>query len=170
VVTIASNRTPFQDVEFAVDQLVEIAVRALSPGINDPFTAMTCVDRLGESLCKLARRTVPSPYRYDEKRKLRVIAHPADFASVVDAAFNQIRQYGGSSAAVLIRMLETLAVTANHTTREGDREAPARHAELIQRAATAGIPEESDRRDVEERYELVRAALGRPATAVADDH
>jgi uncharacterized membrane protein len=169
VVTIASNRTPFQDVEFAVDQLVEIAVRALSPGINDPFTAMTCVDRLGEGLCRLARRTVPSPYRYDEHRKLRVIAHPADFAGVVDAAFNQIRQYGHSSAAVLIRLLETLAVIANHTGREGDREALARHAELIYRAAAVGIPEESDRRDVEQRYELVHAALDRPAAAESDD-
>ncbi|MGH8598824.1 MAG: DUF2254 domain-containing protein, partial [Gammaproteobacteria bacterium] len=60
---LGSQRTPVQDVEFAVNQLVEIAVRALSPGVNDPFTAVACVDRLGAALSRLAQRGVPSPYR-----------------------------------------------------------------------------------------------------------
>jgi uncharacterized membrane protein len=67
-----SLRTLTQDVEFAIDQLVEIAVRALSPGVNDPFTAIACVDRLGAALCSLAERVFPSPYRYDEEERLRV--------------------------------------------------------------------------------------------------
>lgn len=167
VFILSAHRTPFQDVEFAIDQLVEIAVRALSPGINDPFTAMTCIDRLGEALCRLAKRTVPSPYRYNDQKQLRVIAYAADFESVVDAAFNQIRQYGRSSAAVLIRMLETLAVVANHTLREADRAALARHAKLVQKAAHGGIPEEEDRKDVEERFAAVTAALANPE--VRDD-
>ena len=159
VFTLAAHRTPFQDVEFAVDQLVEIALRALSPGINDPFTAMTCIDRLGEALCRLAKRPIPSPYRYDEEKRLRVVTHSADFDSVVDAAFNQIRQYGRSSAAVLIRLLETIAVVANHSDRDAVKTALARHAQLVQRAAVGGIPEEEDRKDVEERFRAVQAAL-----------
>lgn len=165
VFTLGTHRTPFQDVEFAVDQLVEIAVRALSPGINDPFTAMTCIDRLGEALCRLAKRSVPSPYRYDEQQHLRVVTHAADFEGVVDAAFNQIRQYGRSSAGVLIRLLETFAVIANHTDNEASRAALARHAKLVERAAVGGIPEEEDRKDVESRFRAVKAALQKPAAS-----
>ena len=55
---LGNQRTQGQDIEFAVNQLVEIATRALSPGVNDPFTAMTCVDQLGSALSRLARREV----------------------------------------------------------------------------------------------------------------
>ena len=58
---LGTQRTSAQDAEFAVQQLVEIAVRALSPGINDPYTAIACVDRLGSALCRLAQREMPSP-------------------------------------------------------------------------------------------------------------
>ncbi len=60
------QRTPTQDVESAIGPLVEVAVRALSPGINDPFTAMTCIDWLGDALIRLAGREIPSAWRYDE--------------------------------------------------------------------------------------------------------
>ena len=118
-----SQRTAFQDVEFTVDQLVEVAVRALSPGINDPFTAIACIDRLGEGLCRLAGRSMPSPFRCDEEGRLRVVARPTTFESVANAAFHQIRQYGRTSAAVLIRLLETFEMVAEQTHREEDRAA-----------------------------------------------
>ena len=95
-----NQRTSAQDIEFAILQLVEIAVRALSPGINDPFTAVACVDRLGSGLCRLVRREMPSPYRFDGQDRLRVVATPITFPQIVDAAFNQIRQHARASAAV----------------------------------------------------------------------
>ena len=73
---LGQDRTPKQDVAFAIRQLVEVALRALSPGINDPFTAIECVNRLGEGLCIVVRRPRPSAYRFDENRRLRVIAEP----------------------------------------------------------------------------------------------
>ena len=97
---LGSQRTEQQDVEFPIDQLVEIAVRALSPGINDPFTAIRCIDQLSAALCHLAQREIPSPYRYDDHDQLRILAEPISFADATDAAFNQIRQYGKSSVAV----------------------------------------------------------------------
>jgi uncharacterized membrane protein len=142
-----------------VDQLVEVAVRALSPGINDPFTAITCIDQLGEALCLLAGRKIPSSHRYDDENHLRVITQPPSFAAVVNAAFNQIRQYGRESPAVLIRMLETLAIIADHVRRQDDRSALQLHAELILRACARAVPEEMDRKDVEERYASVQIAL-----------
>lgn len=152
-------RTPAQDLEFAVRQLVEIAMRALSPGINDPFTAMACVDRLGAALCRLAGREIPSPYRYDAENKLRVVADAVTFASVTDAAFNQIRQYGRSSAAVTIHLLDMLAVIAERIQRKEDRAALRRQALMIKRGSETALPEEQDRKDVELRYQAVLQVL-----------
>lgn len=156
---LASQRTPFQDVEFAIDQLVEVAVRALSPGVNDPFTALNCIDRLGEALCRLASRSSPSALRFDDQHQLRVVTYPADFRAVSNAAFNQIRQYGASSAAVIIRLLETIAVISGFARRLDDRAALAHHAELALRAGRRGLSEEADVADLEERYKAVRARL-----------
>ncbi len=149
---VGRQRTPVQDLEFSVLQLVEIAVRALSPGVNDPFTAMTCVDRLASALCRLAGRDIPSPLRVDERGRLRVIAPATTFSAVVDAAFNQVRQNARTSAAVSIRLLEAIATIAASVTRPDDRTALRRHAEMVARGAREGLPEENDRADVEQRY------------------
>jgi uncharacterized membrane protein len=156
---LGNLRTSAQDVEFAIHQLVEIAVRALSPSVNDPFTAIACVDRLGSALSRLAQRKMPSPYRHDGQRRLRVVAVPITFAEIVDASFNQIRQYARPSAAVTIRLLETIAVIAEAVHRPEDRAALRRHAEMIVRGAREGLPEGEDRRDVEARFEMTVAAL-----------
>ncbi len=86
-------RTPRQDVIYAIDELVEVGVRALSPGINDPFTAMSCVERLAAALGRLAGREMPAPFRYDDEKQLRVIARPMTFAQAMHTAFDQIRQH-----------------------------------------------------------------------------
>ena len=153
------ERTLTQDVEFAVDQLVEVAVRALSPGTNDPFTAIRCIDRLGAALCQLTGRVMPSPYRYDDTGTLRVIVPAVTFAGVTDAAFNQIRQYGRTSAAVTIRLLERIAAVAIHTYREEDRAVLLRHAVMIEQDSHAGLPQEQDRQDVQARFQAVVRAL-----------
>ena len=154
-VVLGRQRTANQDLEFAVDQLVEIAVRALSPGLNDPFTAITCVDRLGSALSRLAARDWPSVYHHDTNTQLRLIAPIATFPAITDAAFNQIRQYGRSSAAVSIRLLESIAVIAGFTSRPEDRAALTRHAEMITRGAREALPEIEDRQTVEQRYQAV---------------
>jgi uncharacterized membrane protein len=160
-----SVRTPMQDFEFVVHQLVEIAVRALSPGINDPYTAISCIDRLASGLARLARRKIPSPYRLDEGGRLRVIAESVQFPTAVDAAFDQIRQYGRGNASILIHLLEVIADLIEVVADEGSRAAMRRHAEMIARAATESLPEENDRRDVEERVHAIAQALAAPAVA-----
>jgi uncharacterized membrane protein len=156
---LGAERTEEQDLEFAVHQLVEVALRALSPGINDPFTAMNCIDHLGAALSRLAEREIPSPYRYDSAGQLRVITPVVSFPDVMDAAFNQIRQYGRSSAAVTIRLLDTLAVLARRVRREEDRLAVARHATMIENGSREALPEPRDRKDVEKRCRAVLTAL-----------
>ena len=149
---VGSQRTDQQDIEFSINQLVEIASRALSPGINDPFTAVRCIDQLSAALCHLVQKEVPSAYRYDDEDKLRVIAEPVSFVNVIDAAFNQIRQYGQTSVAVTMRLLEAIAVIASFTHTKVDRAALLRHANMIERGSHKGIPEELDQKDVKERY------------------
>lgn len=156
---LGNQRTSAQDIEFAVNQLVEIAIRALSPGVNDPFTAMTCVDHLGSALCRLAERDMPSPYRHDTRGQLRVITPVFRFPDVTDAVFNQIRQYARSSTAVTIRLLETIAAVAGFIQRPEDRVALLRHAKMIARGARGGLPEDEDRQEVEEHFQSAKQLL-----------
>ena len=156
---LGAQRLRIQDVEFAIDQLVEIALRALSPSINDPFTAMACVDRLGVALAHLAEQQIPSGYRYDDENTLRLIADSVTFEGLVETSFNQIRQYGRSSVAVTIRLLETIAVIAAHTHTQTEREALRQQAKMIKQGSDEAIPEEHDRQDVEESYQIVARIL-----------
>ncbi|MDQ2918631.1 MAG: DUF2254 domain-containing protein, partial [Verrucomicrobiota bacterium] len=126
-----AQRTPTQDIEYSIDQLVEVAVRALSPGINDPFTAITCIDWLGAALMRVGGRKIPSGWLYDEQHHLRVIATSTDFAGIAASALNQVRQYGSKSVAVAIRMLEVLTKVAPHLQRENDRAVLLVHAQKI---------------------------------------
>ncbi|GJL61981.1 MAG: hypothetical protein NPIRA04_06350 [Nitrospirales bacterium] len=153
------QRTQEQDVEYAIDQLVEVAVRALSPGINDPFTAINCIDRLGEALCYAAGCAFPSPYRYSEQHVLRIIASHVTFRGMTEAAFNQIRQYGRSSVAVLIRLLESIEVILSCVHLEKDRHALRDQANMIKRGSEEALSEEMDRLEVKKRYQAVMIAF-----------
>lgn len=105
--SIGERQAAAQDLEFAVRQLVEVAVRALSPGINDPFTAIAVLDRLGATLCAIADRQMPAPVlRRDERATL--VRNTPDYDGLCDAMFHMIRQNSGGSAAVLIRLVETV--------------------------------------------------------------
>lgn len=157
VFIVGSQRVPAQDVEYAANQLVEVAVRALSPGVNDPFTAITCVDRIGSALSVLARRAMPSPRHYDAEGVLRVIFPAVTFVDVLDCSLNQIRQYARDSAAVNIRMLEMIAVVAQFARRPEDIAALRLHADMIARGAD--LPEEEDRKTLYQRHQLAKDRL-----------
>lgn len=156
---LGARRLRLQDVEFAIHQLVEVAVRALSPGINDPFTAIACIDRLGASLAHLAERDIPAAHHFDRDGRLRLITNVVTFPGVVDAAFNQIRQDGRSSVTVTIRLLESIAIIAAHARTEEQRAALRHQAEMIWRSSNEALPEACDRKDVKERYQLVLRTL-----------
>jgi uncharacterized membrane protein len=156
---LGKERTEYQDVEFPIAQLVEIALRAISPGINDPFTAIRCIDRLSAGLSRLAQRDFPSPYRYDGSRNLRVIAEGVTFEELVNSAFNQIRQYSKSDVAVTIRLLEALARIVPYTRNSQQGETLRRHAEMILNSSCEYISQEGDRQDVRDRYQRVITAL-----------
>ena len=156
---LGDQRTAAQDVEFSFQQLVEIAVRALSPGINDPFTAIACMDRLGSALCRLARREMPSPQHFDTRGRLRVVAPGSSFAGIVDTAFNQIRQSARSNPAVAIRMLDAIVQIAGHVHRAQDAVCLQRHASMIVRGAREAVPEADDLLAVEAAFMATVQAL-----------
>lgn len=164
---IGRQRTPEQDVEFAIHQLVEVAVRALSPGTNDPYTALNCIDRLSSALVAIEHGDLHGSYRYDDANQLRVLARVATFSSYVDAAFNQIRQYGRDSVAVTVRMLEAIAAAAVQMQHEPHRRDLLRHAEMIHRQARETIKEPNDLADVNERYAAAVEALT-PSTSPSE--
>jgi uncharacterized membrane protein len=158
---LGPERTPTQDVEFAVRQLVEIAVRALSPSLNDPFTAIACIDQMGARLLRLARCRFPDGFRYDDGGRLRVMVDSNSFEGVMDSAFDQLRQNAGRVPAVLIRVLETLAVLGAHAADERARDSVRRHAVMVHRAAHAAVEEPWDLRDVDARFDAVLQAVRR---------
>jgi len=107
-IELGAYRTPVQDPEFAVHQLVEIALRALSPSINDPYTAITCIDKLNAVLCELTNRVFPEKQHFDETGILRLSNKALIFEHIAKAAFDQIRQQANHNVAVTIRLLECL--------------------------------------------------------------
>ena len=152
---IGAYRTPTQDVEFAIHQLVEIAVRALSPAINDPFTAMTCLDWLGAALRRLAEIEMPTEHRFAVGGHTRVTMPATTFAGVCDAAFNQIRQHGRRDVAVTLRLLETLAAVASDARAPAQRDALLCHANLTRGDSAATVDDPDDRAAVHNRYAAV---------------
>jgi uncharacterized membrane protein len=111
---VGSRRTALQDLRFLIDELVEIAARALSPGVNDPFTANSCLDWLGAAMADLARRDLPSRLRADDRGMLRVIARPVTFDALIDRAFGALAQYASADMIAGKRFLNALGDVALH--------------------------------------------------------
>jgi uncharacterized membrane protein len=152
------HRTLTQDISFAVDQLVEIAIRALSPAVNDTFTALTCVDWLGDSLCKSATRWSPPRVLRDRAGWVRVITAEASYDRLVQRAFEKIRQASAGMPAVMIRQLDALAKIMDATTRADRRPVLMQQAAMILRACDETVPEQADRTDVRRSFEALVSA------------
>ena len=144
-----------QDVEFSIHQMVEIASRALSPGVNDPYTAMTCIDNLTSSLCLFTKINFPSKYRVDEKGNLRIIANITDFEGLMDASFNQIRQFSAGSTAVIIKLMEALITINGFVEKESHKEAVLKHTKMVLNVGKQSIKEPIDYNDLEERSKKI---------------
>jgi uncharacterized membrane protein len=127
LITLGSQRTIEQDAGFGLRQIVDIALKALSPGINDTTTAIICVDHLGALLALLADRQLPAPLRVANDR-VRVMAVRPSFGKFLATAFDQIRLSADANVGVYLRLLTALATVAQRT------QAPARVAALRQQA------------------------------------
>jgi uncharacterized membrane protein len=148
-------RTLAQDVSFGMDQLVEICIRALSSAINDTFTALTCIDWIGDSLYKVTGRWQPTRVYRDTEGNVRVIATETTYARLVSRAFEKVRQAGRGMPAVLIRQLDALARIMERTTTSHDRQVLLDQAAMIERLSERSVDEPRDRADISRAYQAV---------------
>ena len=102
------ERTAVQDVGFALRQLTDVATKALSPGINDPTTAVFALGHSAALLCELAGRDLAPRVLRDEDDRVRVVLHRPTLADLVDLAVAQPRRYGAADASVLTRLFVLL--------------------------------------------------------------
>lgn len=105
--TLGRERTRYQDYELTLIEISDVAVKALSPGINDPTTAQHCIDRLSQLLLALARRHAPRRIRTKDGR-VHVIVKDLPFGRAVQSAFAQVLHFGASNPVIRARLIERL--------------------------------------------------------------
>jgi uncharacterized membrane protein len=159
LVRLGAHRTPIQDAEFAIRQLVEIAVRALSPGINDPYTAVTVVDKLSAVLCDLTDKTFPPVTHEDQEGIIRLCCKPVEYTGLGEAAFNQIRQYSKDSLAVTIRLLEGLSSILSFSQTAEHRQFVRQQAHMIEQIQSQSLLAEDDWNDIKKRLDDIKRHL-----------
>ena len=142
--TIGSERTNFQDVLFLVDELIEIAARALSPGVNDPFTANTCFDWLRAGLIEFVRRAPAKTFEdeFDVDGNERVIVYPVSFPRLMGAVMDQSRQYVAADRNATLHVLSTLAEVGRACEHDEHREVVIAHCERLAKEARAALSDE----------------------------
>jgi uncharacterized membrane protein len=132
---VGDERTTAQDMRFLFDELVEIALRALSPGVNDPFTARTSLDWIAAGLARIGTRAEPRRYRTDAAGALRMVADPVTFDSLVEATFGAIRQAAATNTEAALAQFHALASAAAGVEDPVRRAALRRQASLLADAA-----------------------------------
>lgn len=136
-------RTMQDDAEYGVRQIVDIALKAISPAVNDPSTAVTCIDHLARVIARVARRADASRLVVGgDGRTARVLHDAVGFREMLDLAFSQIRQYSRADMAVGLRILRALETIARCTRDPGRRAHIARHARLTEEAVRASFSAE----------------------------
>jgi uncharacterized membrane protein len=155
-IVIGRHRTLTQDSEFGIAQMVEIAIRALSPAVNDTFTGVACVDWLADALLTLAERPPLEGNWYDRSSMLRVWMPAMRLERLVKLAFDQIRQASMTTPAVLIRQLDAIRRLAPRLP-HACREVLSDEADAIRESAAGLVA--LDRRDLEGAWQRARTAL-----------
>ncbi|MBN1631569.1 MAG: DUF2254 domain-containing protein [Thermoleophilia bacterium] len=163
-VVVGPQRPLAQDVESAIEQLVGLALRALSPSINDPDTAILCIDQLTDALARAVERDIP-PALLPSQGEVSLVTYPLTFPRLVDQAISRIRQYGRGSVPVTVRLLESLAAIGQRTQNESSRTAVFAQAQMLKRSSDEAIPEEHDRRLIDMRFRAVEKALDGSSSA-----
>jgi uncharacterized membrane protein len=147
-----------QDAGFGLRQLEDIALKALSPGINDTSTAVMCIDWLGALVTQLAQRDLGSPVRA-EGGQVRVLAQRPDFASYLRTAFDQVRTNATTDEAVYLRLLAALHIIASRTQRPDYRAALREQADLALAAAENNLPADYERAQVRQKHQELTELL-----------
>lgn len=158
-VRLGRHRVLDQDLEFGIAQIVEIAIRALSPAVNDTFTGVASVDLLGEALtCLVGTRLVGGQW-HDPAGRLRLQVRPLSMPRLVKQAFDQIRQAAADNPAVLIRLLSTIARLAAKMQATDECNALSQQADAVWETANTRPIAHMDREDVERAWQRAKRIL-----------
>ena len=166
--SIGRHRTVDQDPAFGIRQIVDVAIKALSPGVNDTSTAVMCVDYLTSILARLAGRQFPPLYRY-EGETLRVVAIVPSFEGLLAEAFDQIRGNAEVNVAILARMLGALGTIGSLTIRPSHLQALDEQLQWIDELADRCIKSSHDRARLERRLSEVRETLEAQSASCAGE-
>ncbi len=154
---VGGERASADDLEFAIRQLVEVGVRALSPGINDPNTAMSVLDLLGAALCEAVPRHLDSGVEVRDGRAVLVV--PAvEYGGLADAMFHMLRQNAAGSPAVLAHLLDVLAAVVACERAPARQAELQRHADLVLGDAERAVETPADLEDVRARHRRFASA------------
>ena len=156
--SVSRYRTVEQDPAFGIRQIVDMALKALSPGVNDISTAVMGVDYLTAIMARLACRQFPPSHRYDGET-LRVISIVPTFEGLLAEAFDQIRRSAEGNVSIMARMLGAIDTLASLTTSPSHRRALDEQVQWIAELADRTIASTHDRAGIERRLQQVREAL-----------
>lgn len=157
LIVIGRNRSIGQDVAFGMQQLVDIALKALSPGINDTTTAIMAVDYLGIISGRLAGRNFPPRLRFDD-HDLRILVRIADFESYVRLAFDLVRINAKGNHAVLRRLLRALALAGDYALTDDRKQVLSKQASLLIATAEQTLITDYEKREVRSLYDELKPA------------
>ena len=160
-IVLGRHRSPTQDFEFGIAQVVEIGIRALSPAVNDTFTGVGCVDQLGDALLLAAEAGDFDGRWHDEDGVLRLRVRPVRLERLVRMAFDQVRQAATDNPAVLVRILDTIARIAPRLSSEPVRGSLRDEVDACREHVEAGTLARIDRLDLESAWQRARAAVER---------
>ncbi len=152
------QRTVYQDPSFGIQQIVDIALKALSPGVNDTTTAIISIDHLSAILARAATRRIESRYR-EADEEVRVIARGPTFETLLSDALEQVRRSAGSNTAAILRLLDAIGTVAEVARSPSRRQALREHVGLVWEVADGTIEVPFDRRLIEDRRDRTLRAL-----------
>lgn len=156
---VGQERTQTQDLLFLSDELVEIIGRALSPGINDPFTAISAMDWFHNALAVLSTREIPGPYYYDDENKIRIVARTIDFEQFSNSVFSKIRPYVSSDRNAAMHCMKVLGELIFLVEDETHKDVLIRHARLLVEACKENLRLRMDCDVIEQRHQIILDCL-----------
>ncbi|WP_017931133.1 DUF2254 domain-containing protein [Robiginitomaculum antarcticum] len=158
---MGQERTAHQNILFLADELVEILARALSPGVNDPYTAMNCINWFHSSIKTLMQGNIPSPYRKGESGKVRIITYPISFERFVDTICDNSRSYIATDRNAALKMLTVLTELAAQSPNDNYKDYLNLKRQQLTEAALQSLRSDADRSDI-------KALDAKSGNAIAD--
>ena len=146
---VGDERLTDHDLLFAINQVAEVGARALSPALNNPYTALDCINRIAASLADVLSRGLPDLAHVDDKGTPRFLLDLPDFASLLDGAFTPLRNYGSTSIQTMMQLLLTIEKLAELARRDVEQNALRRQADALLEAGQHDLRESIDRQRIE---------------------